>query len=712
MSRSSDQQAMEHWQLQAHSRIPSNDAALINALPPELFLKVLRHVHLLIKNTSMQIADNTWTIPYQLVCRRWRDVICSTPQFWQEMKVWRSPKWLEFSLNRCAGAPASVSVYKPTRPEETFATLRRFATSIRVFRLDSDVPDMASLPGLPSFLAMPMPILETLFIDGPYGDEELVDVPITRDLVPRLTALTLSNCTAPLDTAVYTSLRDLTLFKSPWTISYGDFLGVMRKCQVLEYLSLVEGVLDAAVAQIGDLETGHLPNTTPVVLPRLRTLKLSGHPKVLFHLLATIHAPQVVVIRLNACLNDGISGPGPLLLTHLLAPDPEVRYPFLSSPRTVSLTQRGTYLFQLSFRCGPRGNGRVYIDHQTNGYQPERASANLQDNLGAVMDTFSVASVDTLEVKGTVDQIAAETWQRAFLTFSGLRTLTLAGDGTLDAVWAGLLRATNAAVEHGGAVCCPLLSEIVTDNDPSSHSPFKFSATPTLLEGVRTALRARADAGGARLEKLKLYVQYPESSNGETETSCRDNVVLEDMRIDPEVYKSLRNLSISTSVWTLPYGEFLDAFGKCHALEHLTLDEDILDPFNNQIEYLATNYPALILPVILPRTKSEISNSRIASTTTSPDPLSYVSSPPIRTYGSHSSPRLIPCGRAPFKLCLQCGPDGHALFSVDYGMVHNEFWPGNANLQHNLIALMDTFSVASVHVLEVEGYLDAVPVET
>ena len=135
---------------------------------------------------------------------------------------------------------------------------------------------------------------------------------------------------------------------------------------------------------------------------------------------------------------------------------------------------------------------------------PENAGANLEPNLVAIMDTFSVTSVDTLEATGNVDQIAAETWQRVFHAFLSLRTLAVAGDGMLDAVWAGLLRATTAAVQRDRAVCCPLLSEIATDNDPSSHSPFKFSATPTLLLEIRETLGASVNAGAARLEKLKL----------------------------------------------------------------------------------------------------------------------------------------------------------------------------------------------------------------
>ena len=57
------------------------------------------------------------------------------------------------------------------------------------------------------------------------------------------------------------------------------------------------------------------------------------------------------------------------------------------------------------------------------------------------MDTFSVASVSTLEITGNVDKISAETRQRAFQLFSSLRTLALGGSGTLDTLWVGVARA-------------------------------------------------------------------------------------------------------------------------------------------------------------------------------------------------------------------------------------------------------------------------------
>ncbi|KAI1791008.1 hypothetical protein LXA43DRAFT_1014050 [Ganoderma leucocontextum] len=505
----------QHTAEQLQARAPSNDAPL-NILPPELLVKVLANVYLLIRRAEIP-WDNNWTTPYQLVCRRWRDVICSTPQFWQEICVCSRPRWLEFCLTRCAGALATVLVFRPVWPDKIYATLRRHASSIRECHIHSLG---ALMRGLPSLLVTPMPALETLSIDGVayYGDD-LADIPITHDLVPRLIDLDLRTCTAPLDTAVYTSLRSLRLTSCWWTISYGEFLGLMGKCHALQYLSLDEDVIDSFIDQIANPTIDHLPSMMPVVLPRLTSVKLSGQREVLFHLLATIHAPQARRIELTNCRDDDESGP---VISRLLAPNPQLRIPFLSSPHTVSLSCWDEAPFKLCLRCGPRRNGLFSIDYGTPHDEEWPGNANLQHNLLATMDIFSVASVDTLEVEGCLDQVAVETWQRVFQTFSNLRALNLKRRGTLDSLWVGLSRATTSSLERDGALCCPRLSEIAIDGRP--NSPYKFSATPTLLEVVRAVLRTRADAGGTRLQKLRLYLQYTDELWSQT-SELRDPFV-------------------------------------------------------------------------------------------------------------------------------------------------------------------------------------------
>ena len=504
-------QSPSRGQLPGQNFSPSSGLPLIDSLPPELFIKVLGHLDIPIPRNCASFCDRNWTIPYQLVCRRWCDVIRSTPQFWQEIEVQSSPEWLELCLTRCAGALATVTVKQPEPPSEVFAILRRFAPSLRTFCLESDIYNLASLPGLLSFLATPMPALETLYL----SNGKLVNVPITHALFPRLTTLFLCKCVGPrpVDTAVYPSLRNLTLFGSPWKVSesYDNFLTILRMCHNLEYLSLEDDMVDAFVMQTGAgaLSTGSLRHTTPVVLPRLRTLKLHGHPNPIFHVLAIMHAPQATGIALRTYLVEDTSRPP--VFTRVLAPNPELRYPFLSSPHAVSLTRWDDTLFKLSLRGGESEESTFFSVHHVTHWQGCRSPMNLELNLIAVMDTFSVTSVDTLKVTGDLDEVSAETWQRVFETFSGLRVLVIDGGGSLDALWEGLARATTASLDRArdglkAGVCCPRLSEIAIGGTPAAYS--KFSASSTLFERVREALDARADAGATSLKKLQLHLEY------------------------------------------------------------------------------------------------------------------------------------------------------------------------------------------------------------
>ena len=490
-------------------RVLSTDGQLIGDLPPELFVEVLADVCLLHRRASGLKWDTNWTMPYQLVCRRWRDVICSTPQFWQEISVRSSPRWLELCLARCAGAPATIVVWHPTWPDATFATLCRYASSVGACLVHSDFPDVSSLSGLSSLLAAPVPALETLSIDGLVGNQARVAIPITHDTVPHLTSLNLRGCIAPCDAEVYVSLRSLTLLRSTCTTRYGEFLGMIGKCHRLEHLNLDEDIFDSFVDQVACLALDYPTLVTPAVLPRLKSLKLSGRCDVLFHFLANIHTPQARRIELANCLDDDESGP---IFTRLLAPGLHLRVPFLSSPRTVSLNCWVGAPFKLCLRGGGPGPDRhalLSVDYGMvhNEFWP--GNADLEPNLVAVMDSFSVASVDTLEIEGYLDEVAVETWQRVFGAFSGLHTLHVKGRGTFHALWLGLRRADVRSLERDGMVCCPLLTEVAIDDCPRVASRFKFTATTELLEIVPETLRARfRDAGGSRFKKLQLYLKY------------------------------------------------------------------------------------------------------------------------------------------------------------------------------------------------------------
>ncbi len=522
----------DHWrtalttQLQTRNHLPPHGTPFINTLPTELLVQIIEEVHLgqNSKGSGTYRVASRWALTYQLVCCRWRDVIRSTPSLWQDIIVYEGAEWLEFCLRRCAGALATVHVWHPTLPEKTFATLGRHASSIKAYYVHCDVPQLDDLSGLPLLLAVPMPALETLSLDGPYYEN--LDVPITHDLVPRLTTLDLTNCTAPRDIAVYTPLRKLSLCGSGWTFSYDKFLDLMVKCLALEHLSLDEEILDRFSEELADppLARRPPPRTTPVVLPRLKTMELGGQPAVLFRLLATIHAPQAR--RIEHTSRTDYEEPGPLF-TRLVAPNPQLRYPFLSAPCAISLSCWDRAAFRLSVRGGPDSSSVLSIGYGIDHNEDWPGNANLERNLVALMDFFSVAAVDTLELEGYLGEVAVESWQRVFQTLPRLRRLRIRGRRTFDSLWLGLQRATQASLERDGAVCCPSLSEIVVNDPPWHISRYKFDATVALFDLIPAVLRARAAAGGARLKKFQLYLQYTDelwSQTSELRDGFMENV--------------------------------------------------------------------------------------------------------------------------------------------------------------------------------------------
>lgn len=149
----------------AHSR---SSKVHIDDLPQDLFVKIIEAVYRLSKREGSSRLGTDWTNPYRLVCLCWRDVICSTPHFWQEICPTRSPEWLELCLARRAETLVTVDVRTSFCSSATFATLCRHALSLRECCADFDVDDMEWLSGLSSLLATPTPALEKLTISGRY----------------------------------------------------------------------------------------------------------------------------------------------------------------------------------------------------------------------------------------------------------------------------------------------------------------------------------------------------------------------------------------------------------------------------------------------------------------------------------------------------------------------------------------------------------------
>ncbi|KAM5545800.1 hypothetical protein V8D89_000838 [Ganoderma adspersum] len=498
-SPSSDDQTVPTVQLDQPS---GNARPITSSLPQELFVQIFREVYRLVrKEASRDQWATNWSSPYQLVCRSWRDVIRSTPSFWGfEIRVSRSPEWLEVCLERCAGSPAVVFAFTPYEPLPTFTILRRYASCIAECHLSYSTGKGPWLEGLSSFLSTPLPILDTLSINAYY--EETANISFTHDLLPQLLILTLDNCIPPSDAAVYASLRAFRLSRSPWQISYADFLGLLSQCRNLESLMIEGTLLDRFLETVTTSSTmSPRLRDLPVVLPSLQVLRLCGAREVLFDLLGRLHAPLVTTIATETFVDHAHPSPH---ISQLIAPDIQLRHPLMCRPTEIFIRCKDGD-FKVSLRHGENYDDRLLFEFTGPSFA---WNTDLEPNIVAAIDTFSFDLVDTLYVDGVLEEVRANVWHRAFQACRNLRVLHLSGRGTLHSVWQGLWGdVTLPSSPCDGLVCCPLLTEIVV-NGYCDYAWTSFSATPTLFELMWGTLRARADQYGTRLKTLKMSLRY------------------------------------------------------------------------------------------------------------------------------------------------------------------------------------------------------------
>ena len=479
---------------------PSENARPITSrLPQELFVQIFREVYRLVrKDVSGDQWATNWSSPYQLVCRSWRDVIRATPSFWGfEIRVSRSPEWLEVCLERCAGSPAVVYAFTPYEPLSTFTILRRYASCIAECHLYSNGKG-PWLEGLSSFLSTPLPILDTLSINAYY--EETANISFTHNLLPQLLILTLDNCIPPPDAAVYASLRSFRLARSPWQISYTDFLGLLSQCRNLKSLMIEGTLLDRFLETVTSSTMSPRLRDSPLALPSLKVLRLCGPREVLFDLIGRLHAPLITTIATETYVDHAHPSPH---LSQLIAPDITLRYPLICRPTMVSIRCKDGD-FRVSLGRGENYDDGLFFEFTGPSFA---WNSDLEPNIVAAIDTFSFDLVDSLYVDGVLEGVHANVWQRVFRACRNLRVLHLSGRGTLHSVWQGLWGVDLPSSPSDGVVCCPLLTKIVV-NGYCERAWTSFVATPTFFELLRGTLRARADQYGTRLKTLKMSLRY------------------------------------------------------------------------------------------------------------------------------------------------------------------------------------------------------------
>ncbi|RPD72280.1 hypothetical protein L226DRAFT_158325 [Lentinus tigrinus ALCF2SS1-7] len=81
-----------------------NDELAVHQVPNEILVDIFR----LVRGAFQTSADERNWIMLHSVCRRWRDVLCSTPAFWCNISMRSSPDWIKLCLSRSQNSLLSV----------------------------------------------------------------------------------------------------------------------------------------------------------------------------------------------------------------------------------------------------------------------------------------------------------------------------------------------------------------------------------------------------------------------------------------------------------------------------------------------------------------------------------------------------------------------------------------------------------------------------
>ncbi|RPD53915.1 hypothetical protein L227DRAFT_490035, partial [Lentinus tigrinus ALCF2SS1-6] len=135
-----------------------NASIPVSKLPEELLVEVFSWLGPVVSTAGVA---SPW-LPSAGACRRWREVICSNPQFWRKILVYKSVFWMTTSLARCRGVPVDIIFLAEHFPHRDLAVLLSdHVSSIRSLEFRHTLPEWAaSISAL--LMAHTMPILERL----------------------------------------------------------------------------------------------------------------------------------------------------------------------------------------------------------------------------------------------------------------------------------------------------------------------------------------------------------------------------------------------------------------------------------------------------------------------------------------------------------------------------------------------------------------------
>ncbi|KAI0764919.1 hypothetical protein C8Q74DRAFT_1284725 [Fomes fomentarius] len=405
----------------------------IKSLPPEVLSTIFKYIGRGEEGCSTQ-DDSNQTFPstdwlvLNMVCKRWRDIVCNDPTFWRSINVGRSPKWLLLCLTRSRSIPIDVRLCEPSTLSSVAVLLHRHANRVRTLLVTRTAT--RALRDLSSLFSLRLPALQVLSIDAEdsrYAHMRLDDhLRIDKTKMPSLHTLTLKYIKLSWYSPVLSQLRVLELIAagptplSPDWLTLNEFLAALEACHSLEELIMFDSLPICLCGQ-------DAPTDRVIALPKLRTAQLVvlrsyGRYTDLYHLFSHVRFPasaQICAVDLSSqhgqlsryVPNDTSCLPILSIATHARFYGLGGFSAWCETQAPGQLAEGSPDLFQT---ITPRGNGRsrekqesqqgeleVYLVHWENGGDDQNAAQSDWDasgpSAGAFLHAFNASALSRLQ---------------------------------------------------------------------------------------------------------------------------------------------------------------------------------------------------------------------------------------------------------------------------------------------------------------------------
>ena len=378
------------------------------------------------------------------VCRRWRDVIVGTPQYWRIINVYSRPDWLNLCLSRSAGRRAlPVSIYfRDSHCSPSLVPLLsqpRYVSYIGLLSFDLGTQSLDALCNM--FIHTRFPNLLTVNVRAVVPSAEPIQryLGLSAERQPRLADLTLTAIRPPSDLRMYENLRALKLSSYPWDASFEDLLKLLAACSgQLERLEL-RGI----VPLVSTTASQH--QERQIVFPNLKKAHFSHAQPRNAHILSFLRFPSATDVSLIDDVSKLQSNEFQNLdaaLSALLPTDPTPIIPFLSAITEVEFRAwRTDYVF-----VGKSESGHPCLRLQIFRYAayPVPWDGLTALGLADLTQLLSRARVTCFDIKVDFETLAQEDWDSAFEAFPDLECLRLSGQGGFEDVFDSLYPYSDA----------------------------------------------------------------------------------------------------------------------------------------------------------------------------------------------------------------------------------------------------------------------------